>query len=145
MKRVRTTEYLQKQREKKAALALQRRAYALEFLGGKCAVCGSTENLEIDHKDPTQKSFPISRPPSEKAFRKELTKCQLLCHTCHSKKSAQEHSGEGHTNAKLTAEQVVYIRSHAEASCRELGELFGVGPMQISRIRRGLRWRNEMG
>jgi 5-methylcytosine-specific restriction endonuclease McrA len=143
MKRIRSAEYLAKQRKVKSDLALKRRAYAIEFLGGCCAICGLTDRLEIDHKNPEEKSFPISRPPSEKAFREELTKCQLLCYKHHRRKSVREHSGERHTNAKLTAEQVIYIRSHEAAPLRELSELFGVGRMQISRIKRGLRWKNE--
>jgi 5-methylcytosine-specific restriction endonuclease McrA len=142
-KRVRSAEYLAWQRRVKAELYAKRRAYAIEFLGGCCAICGSTDRLEIDHKNRDEKSFPISRPPNEEAFRKELLKCQLLCYKHHRRKSSLEHRGEGHPLAKLTAEQVAYIRSHTLSSGAELARLFGVGPMQISRIRRGLRWKIE--
>lgn len=39
----------------------KRRAEAIRKLGGKCVKCGSEENLEIDHIDPTTKSFEISK------------------------------------------------------------------------------------
>lgn len=144
--RVRSAEYLKKQREKKTALALRRRAFVIEFLGGCCAICSSTDRLEIDHKNRAEKSFPISRPPNEKAFRKELKKCQLLCYKHHRRKSSQEHSGEGHPLAKLTAEQVKEIRAvlaEGVETGRSLAKRFGVHPMQISRIKNGQRWKNE--
>jgi hypothetical protein len=63
----------------------------IDYLGGKCVRCGSTENLEFDHIDPSQKSFGISKShlPFEK-LKDELDKCQLLCKSCHKKKSNQE-------------------------------------------------------
>jgi 5-methylcytosine-specific restriction endonuclease McrA len=144
-KRKRTAEYLAKQREAKAKLALKRRAYAIEVLNGCCSICGSTDRLEIDHKDRSKKLFAISRPPSEAAFRAELKKCQLLCYKHHRRKSSQEHSGEGHPRAKLTAAEVKEIRSALTAgeTGRSLAKRFGVGPMEISRIKNGKRWVNE--
>lgn len=57
----------------------------LEYLGGKCVDCGVEVNLEIDHVDPAQKSFYISRRwwlPWE-VMVEELDKCVLRCHSCH--------------------------------------------------------------
>jgi len=34
---------------------------ALDILGGKCIKCGSLENLEFDHIDPSSKLFTISK------------------------------------------------------------------------------------
>ena len=48
--------------------------------------------------------------------------------------------GEARSDAKLTQEQVDYIRTHSKSSQRELAELFGVNQSTISRIKRGLRW-----
>lgn len=45
--------------------ANQRRRYnskrlqAIEALGGVCVLCGSSEGLQFDHIDPTQKEFSI--------------------------------------------------------------------------------------
>ena len=71
----------------------QRRGEALERLGGKCVACGTPEELEIDHIDPAQKSFGISKfwSVSKLKFDKELSKCQLLCKSCHEEKSSNEH------------------------------------------------------
>lgn len=49
--------------------------------------------------------------------------------------------GETRSDAKLTQEQVNYIRSHSGASQRELAELLGVNQSTVSRIRGGLRWK----
>lgn len=65
---------------------------AKEKLGDKCAQCGSTDNLEFDHIDPTIKSFVITEEwgCSEKVFNEELDKCQLLCKEHHILKSIKE-------------------------------------------------------
>lgn len=65
---------------------------AITLLGGECAHCGDTERLEFDHIDPNTKSFTISSKATlgMKAIRDELTKCQLLCRSCHLKKSGAE-------------------------------------------------------
>lgn len=70
----------------------QKREKAIQQLGGKCEKCGRTENLQLDHKDNTNKSFEISRllSVSKEAFEKELKKCQVLCIDCHSLKSILE-------------------------------------------------------
>lgn len=63
------------------------------FLQGKsCCQCGSTDHLEVDHIDPSQK---IShRVWSWSATRREaeLAKCQVLCHDCHLEKTRKEKS-----------------------------------------------------
>lgn len=70
----------------------KRRQFAIEFLGGKCVVCGTTENLEIDHIDKRTKSFQITQKWSVPLdiYISELRKCQLLCHTHHKEKSDRE-------------------------------------------------------
>lgn len=70
----------------------ERRAYAIEFLGGVCVVCGTTEDLEIDHINKWEKSIPITQmwSVSQERYDLELMKCQLLCHTHHVEKSNRE-------------------------------------------------------
>lgn len=67
-----------------------RKAEVIELLGGKCTVCGSTEDLEVDHIDESIKELDIignwSKQPSDK-LRLELKKCQLLCFFHHQEKS----------------------------------------------------------
>ena len=69
-----------------------RRAFAIEYLGGKCVRCGSTKNLQLDHKDKFQKSFNLGEKWSYSLefYKKELDKCQLLCKSCHKLKSDEE-------------------------------------------------------
>lgn len=70
----------------------ERRAEAIRSLGGKCVVCGSAENLELDHIDPALKSFDISKlwSVSKARFQAELKKCQVLCKSHHAEKTRRE-------------------------------------------------------
>lgn len=64
------------------------------YLGDACARCGTTDDLQIDHVDPSKKSFPVSKLWPRKDLTlvyKELDKCQLLCRTHHEEKTAEEH------------------------------------------------------
>ena len=86
-------EYL---REYQRTWMARRRAMAVKVLGGKCAWCGSTENLEFDHIHPKDKdpdlrgkqgsmwSWPWQR------IETELEKCWLLCHECHRVKTRDD-------------------------------------------------------
>lgn len=69
-------------------LGKQKRAYALELLGGCCSHCGYDKHsaaLQIHHLDPTTKdpNFNCLRGWSKKRIRKELETCILLCANCH--------------------------------------------------------------
>lgn len=72
-------------REYKRLWAARRRS---DFMQGKsCAVCGTTESLEVDHIDPSQKvshriwTWAIARRDAE------LAKCQILCTEHHKEKT----------------------------------------------------------
>ncbi len=69
----------------------ERKEYALNYLGGKCVVCGSTENLQFDHIDGKKKRFYITKILTYKIKRlnRELDKCQLLCEKHHREKTAK--------------------------------------------------------
>ncbi len=70
----------------------ERRQESLSILGGTCVVCGSQDQLEIDHIDPKQKSFSLASgwaKPKDVYFA-ELSKCQLLCKTHHIEKTRSE-------------------------------------------------------
>jgi hypothetical protein len=95
--RVETREqYNERMRDYMLARYHERRAEALITLGGKCAVCDSTKDLDIDHIDPALKSFTISRlwSVSKARFEAELMKCQLLCKPHHIEKTRREQSVE---------------------------------------------------
>lgn len=47
--------------------------------------------------------------------------------------------GEAHPRRKLNADEVRAIRS-ANGTCAEIGRQYGIGPMQVSRIRRRVNW-----
>jgi 5-methylcytosine-specific restriction endonuclease McrA len=71
----------------------KRRGILLEKLGGKCVWCGTTEELTFDHIDKTTKSFVLSGKGLDGDWEKilrELDKCQILCDTCHKKKTIEE-------------------------------------------------------
>lgn len=72
------------------------KAEAHEFLGGKCAECGNTDRLEMDHIDPSTKTVDVSRfcSMSRVRFLEELKLCQLLCHEHHKAKTIREKSVE---------------------------------------------------
>lgn len=63
----------------------KRMAEAIEILGGACVICGSTENLQLDHINPSTKKFNVGKlwSVNQEEFLEEITKCQLLCFTCH--------------------------------------------------------------
>ena len=73
----------------------KRKSKVIDFLGGKCVICGSTEQLEIDHINPSDKTFSINKKLSIKHIN-ELEKCQLLCAIHHREKTAKENSGFTH-------------------------------------------------
>ena len=62
---------------------------AVEYKGGKCAMCGydkCIEALHFHHLDPTQKDFNLSRLKKNKFddnIKDELDKCILVCSNCH--------------------------------------------------------------
>ena len=66
----------------------KRRILQLKEMGGKCVQCDSTERLQMDHIDPTQKVAHGIKQWSKERRQKEMDKCQLLCASCHAKKTA---------------------------------------------------------
>ena len=79
----------------------RRRRVLVEMLGGKCAKCDETDDLELDHIDPGGKAFPIGNMtgmPEERVL-EEALKCQLLCKKHHIEKTIQDrgqHSRHDH-------------------------------------------------
>jgi len=85
----RYTEYMKKYMKKRWS---NRRQEAIEYLGGKCVKCGSTEELEFDHLSKTSKEFTLADfgSKNEEDFHKELKKCRLLCKPCHYERTAKQ-------------------------------------------------------
>ena len=71
---------------------LARKAAIIARLGGKCAICGSTERLEVDHRNRAEKKFDILNRmyASPQELEEELAKCDCLCHDCHLEKTVRE-------------------------------------------------------
>ena len=83
---------------------VERREYQREWMrkrrnaffdGRKCAYCGSEDNLELDHVDPSTKVDHKVWSWSESRRNEELEKCQPLCDQCHSKKTILEKTNHG--------------------------------------------------
>lgn len=102
-----------------------RRGRAVERLGGRCVVCGSTENLEFDHIDAATKTGSIGSiwSYSEKRFLEEVDKCQLLCHEHHVDKTrvCGDHSGgRNRVDNPQHGTEVMYRRERCRCeTCRQ--------------------------
>lgn len=85
----------------------KKKSILVEHLGGKCVGCGTTEDLQFDHLDRTQKLFTISKKLDYSLDKliPEADKCQLLCYTCHEYKSLINHDkdklAEGYRVSKV--------------------------------------------
>lgn len=130
-----------------------KRKWAMALVGSECVKCGSTRNLQFDHKDPTSKSFNISsflRSKTEEEIVVELKKCQILCRDCHKEKSKQETHyqkarGEQISTSKLTESQVKQIKDYLATNkfgTMELSRMFGVHKGTIIAIKNGKTWKH---
>lgn len=99
----------------------KRRRAVIDFLGAECDLCGTTEDLEVDHIVPGSRSFVLSGCFLDKSWAEiltELDKCHLLCHSCHvSKTTACNESGGGH-NKREDAYIHGTCRCYQELPCR---------------------------
>jgi hypothetical protein len=64
------------------------KAWAVEYKGGKCVVCGYSkciQALDFHHLDESQKEFGIggNLSCSQERLKREVDKCILLCSNCH--------------------------------------------------------------
>lgn len=95
-KRKRDLEYYYKTKEIRVAKQIERRKELLIeaklSLGGKCVWCGTTENLEFDHIDDSKKEHNVGNAVrnTREIFWNEVGKCQLLCVSCHNKRTTAQ-------------------------------------------------------
>lgn len=70
----------------------KRKRLLIAMLGCECVWCGSTEDLQFDHIDAATKLFDISQRLDYRLeiLEEELKKCQLLCASCHGRKTRQD-------------------------------------------------------
>jgi 5-methylcytosine-specific restriction endonuclease McrA len=77
----------EQQREYQRRWRANRRTRWINENGGRCQECGSTDRLEIDHVDPSEKEYSPTFAWSRADREQELRKCQILCKSCHAKKT----------------------------------------------------------
>ena len=133
----------------------ERRQKALQLLGNACAACGAEEDLHIDHVDPLNKTMNLAKrlhgaPWVE--IEKELSKCQLLCKSCHEAKTSVDGSrlknsakGEKINHAKLTKQKVLEIRQkyeNKEWTQAKLAKEYGVSRSAIHQILNRVTWKH---
>ena len=71
----------------------KRRKFFESLLGGACVNCQATKQLEFDHVIPEDKSFNLATSCMEYSLETilpELQKCQLLCRSCHIRKTISD-------------------------------------------------------
>ena len=88
----------------------KRRAHCIEYLGGKCVVCGTTHNLQFDHIKREGKKYNITEKLTIKFdnLKEELDKCQLLCVPCHLEKTAKEWADITHKTVPVFKVSITY-------------------------------------
>lgn len=122
----------------------ERRQRFIQKLRAKCSLCGSTDRLEIDHINSTQKSFNIGARMSykESTILEELSKCRLLCHECHIKKTKDCKDGPQKINAD-TAIAICKEYINTPITQKDLAIKYGLAQTTISAILGGRRWADE--
>lgn len=103
----------EKQREyQKKWIAQRRRDY---LLGKECFNCGSKEDLQLDHIDPSQKRYNPAQLWGMSELNEnriaELDKCQILCLPCHEEKTFGV-GGDLHSIMTTTSDTMVCGRGH---------------------------------
>ena len=78
----------QTRKHQKTILRRSMKLHAIKILGGKCSRCGynkCVDALEFHHKNPNVKEFKLGsgNTMSWKEYKKEVSKCVLLCSNCH--------------------------------------------------------------
>lgn len=83
----------------------RRRQPMIDYLGGKCVDCGTTNDLQFDHDDPATKLFDIkaNMTLNNPKVRSELDKCVLRCRQHHREKTSRERAGneDGFTHGSV--------------------------------------------
>lgn len=89
----RRLEYNAYMRKRYRTVYPERKAKALELLGGSCAQCGETSDLDFDHISPKTKTIEVTDlldTHSWDSILQEMEKCQLLCKNCHKQKTRED-------------------------------------------------------
>ena len=112
----------------------KRRQEVITQLGGKCTMCGVTDELEIDYIDPSAKALPIGSvlgmSLSNPVRIAELAKCQLLCSKHHSEKTVQARTEQ----RNKTIAQVYHLRDTTDLNQRQIAERIGIHRSHVTHI-----------
>lgn len=114
---------------------------------GPCVRCGSSTDLQVDHKNAQLKVTHRLWSWSKEKRDKELAKCWVLCRSCHLTKTlamGEMPTGERNGRAKLSEENVLKVREEHEAgtsTIRELADRYGVHKSTILKVVRGNTWK----
>jgi hypothetical protein len=83
----------EKQRQAQREYVARKRA---EFFAGKCCVdCGSTEELQLDHRDKSEKTSHKIWSWSTERRLAEIAMCDVRCGPCHRERHAAERRSHG--------------------------------------------------
>lgn len=96
---------------------------ALFFEDKVCRRCGSKEDLELDHIDPSAKWSHRIWSYSWDRIMKEVAKCQVLCRACHLEKTLEDHD-----NLREHRTEVAYVKYHCR--CDECMRMKNVAPSE---------------
>jgi hypothetical protein len=107
-----------KSRDNNALYRRQKRQEAIDYLGGKCEFCDTTEDLQFDHLDAThQEEDRLARRQGKRAKNKKIssvyvlkkhhTGVRLLCKSCHKKWSCAQRSAAYKLFASLSLEEQI--------------------------------------
>lgn len=127
----------------------KRKKEYVKLLGGKCVKCGSVDKLQFDHIDKNSRNFKIAKIMKRKKefVLKELKKCQLLCDSCHRKKSIKEKcfgpiKGEKSNLAKLKDVEVIEIKRRLNngETCSIIAQDYNVTMSNIRCIKNKVSW-----
>lgn len=111
------------------------------FADKVCVDCGTEENLQLDHVDPSQKVSHSIWSWSQVRRDVETAKCEVRCQPCHVVKTKVNQENYG--NRKITSELAEEIRTKyasGEVLQRDLGEEYSLSQTNISRIVLGTLW-----
>lgn len=89
------------------------KSWCFSILGDSCVICKSTVSLEIDHIDRNTKSFVVTTFWAKKPIQDielELSKCQVLCSSCHKAKSIIELRASGLKQGRTHGTGYVYMK-----------------------------------
>jgi hypothetical protein len=119
------------------------------FSDKECNHCGSTEDLELDHINRLTKITHNVWSWSEDRRNDELKKCQVLCNSCHTKKTSNYNSiimkGSEPGNKKYSDDYIYKVKKeilNTDLTLKEISLKFDIPYQTIRDISSGRRYVN---